>query len=84
MMSAALFFAACKKMDSLPYYAKGTAPVLSANVTSVYIHRNAAIIILYKRLFKKRSLLYEKVYKDYFCVLNVKPIVVPTSGLLRT
>lgn len=30
----ALIFAACKKTDSLPYYATGTAPVLSSDVTS--------------------------------------------------
>ena len=35
MIIATLIFAACRKFDSLPTYAKGTAPVLNASVTSV-------------------------------------------------
>ncbi len=34
MLSAVIIFAACKKTDSLPYYASGTAPVLAADVTT--------------------------------------------------
>lgn len=32
---AVLAFAACRKFDTLPYYAKGTAPVLSASTTAI-------------------------------------------------
>lgn len=35
MVGAGVVFAACKKFDNLPYYAKGTAPTLSADVTAV-------------------------------------------------
>src|SRR3954454_16625073 len=30
-----MIFAACKKFDTLPYYEKGTAPVLSASTTTI-------------------------------------------------
>src|SRR3954454_17652176 len=32
---AMIVFAACKKFDTLPYYGKGTAPVLSASATTI-------------------------------------------------
>ncbi|MEO8711145.1 MAG: SusE domain-containing protein [Parafilimonas sp.] len=34
VMSAVIIFAACKKTDSLPYYASGTAPVLTSDANS--------------------------------------------------
>lgn len=34
MVSVAIIFAACKKTDSLPYYASGTAPVLTSDASS--------------------------------------------------
>lgn len=35
VVSAMLLFTACKKTDSLPFFQAGTAPVLTANVTSI-------------------------------------------------
>ncbi len=34
IISAAIIFAACKKTDSLPFYASGTAPVLTSDVST--------------------------------------------------